>query len=76
MKMSYMCLHADVLIVTVTKVESQAVIETLKKETESPLRLVPIADKIYHDFGQINNINIFMTISEMGTGDIGATILS
>jgi nucleoside phosphorylase/tetratricopeptide (TPR) repeat protein len=64
--------QADVLIVTVTKIESQAVIEVFQKASGQVPKTTPIGDKIYRDLGLINGARVLMVRSEMGAGGLGA----
>ena len=64
---------ADVLIVTVTKVESQAVLELFKEVSGNAPQPKPIGDRVYHDLGEINRTRVFMGLSEMGSGGLGAS---
>lgn len=64
---------ADVLIVTVVTVESQAVMRVFQEATGKAPKPVLIGDRIYHDFGEINGARVFMALSEMGTGGLGAS---
>jgi nucleoside phosphorylase len=66
--------QADVLIVTVTKVESQAVLETFTKATGKKPASKPIGLHTYRDFGKINGAQVFMVMSEMGAGGLGASL--
>jgi nucleoside phosphorylase len=65
--------RADVLIVTVTKVESQAVLETFTKATGKEPASKPIGLHTYRDLGKINGAQVFMVMSEMGAGGLGAS---
>jgi nucleoside phosphorylase/tetratricopeptide (TPR) repeat protein len=65
-------MQADVLIVTVTKVESQAVLEVFKKATGQDSKPVVLGDTIYRDLGTVNGAKAFMVRSEMGAGGLGA----
>ena len=64
---------ADVLIVTVTKGESQAVMEVFKTAIRKAPQPKPIGDRVYHDLGEINHTRVFMALSEMGSGGPGAS---
>ena len=64
---------ADVLIVTVATVESQAVMRVFQEATGKAPKPVLIGDRIYHDLGEINGARVFMALSEMGTGGLGAS---
>jgi nucleoside phosphorylase/tetratricopeptide (TPR) repeat protein len=65
-------MQADVLIVTVTRVESQAVLEVFKKATGQDSKPVVLGDTIYRDLGTVNGAKVFMVRSEMGAGGLGA----
>jgi nucleoside phosphorylase/tetratricopeptide (TPR) repeat protein/AAA+ ATPase superfamily predicted ATPase len=69
-------MQADVLIVTVTKVESQAVLEVFKKATGHDAKRVSLENKIYRDLGTINGVCVSMVRSEMGAGGLGAALLT
>ena len=62
---------ADVLIVTVTKEESQAVMKVFHEAAKIIPKLVSIGDRIYHDLGEINTTRVFMALSEMGSSGLG-----
>jgi nucleoside phosphorylase/ActR/RegA family two-component response regulator len=64
---------ADILIITTTKVESQAVIQIFREATGSDSKTETIGDRIYHDLGEINGTRIFMALSEMGSAGLGAS---
>lgn len=65
--------HADVLIVTVTEVESNAVMEVFREATGRDAKPELIADEHYLDLGEINGSRVFMSLSGMGTGGIGGS---
>ncbi|HEY0601936.1 MAG TPA: tetratricopeptide repeat protein [Herpetosiphonaceae bacterium] len=64
---------ADLLIITVTDVESQAVIDVFQKATGQAPTPKPIGDRLYLDLGEINGARVFMALSGMGTGGIGGS---
>ena len=64
---------ADILIVTVAKVESQAVMKVFREAIGIDPKPVPISDRIYHNLGEVNGARIFMALSEMGAGGLGAS---
>lgn len=66
-------MHADVLIVTVTKIESKAVFQVFQKATGRAPKVVRVDDRIYQNLGVINGARVFMVQSEMGTGGPGAS---
>jgi nucleoside phosphorylase/tetratricopeptide (TPR) repeat protein len=65
-------MQADVLIVTVTRVESQAVRQVFREATNQDSEPESIGDRIYHDLGTINGARVFMARSQMGGGLGGA----
>src|ERR1041384_2621461 len=67
-------MHADVLIVTVTKVESKTVLQVFQEATGKAAKPTRIGDRMYQDIGVVNGANIFMAQSEMGTVGPGATL--
>lgn len=65
--------RADVLIVTVTKVEGRAVIDVFKEANGVASKIVPIDGQHYRDLGNINGARVYMAITEMGTGGVGGS---
>jgi nucleoside phosphorylase/tetratricopeptide (TPR) repeat protein len=65
-------MHTDVLIITVTKVESRAVLEVFREATGQAHKPTPIGDRVYQDLGVVNGARVFMVQSEMGAGGLGA----
>jgi nucleoside phosphorylase/tetratricopeptide (TPR) repeat protein len=64
---------ADVLIVTVTEVESRAVIDAFREVSGKEPKPEPIGDRIYLDLGEVNDTRVFMALSEMGSGGVGGS---
>lgn len=64
---------ADVLIVTVTDVESRAVMEAFREVVGKEPKPEPISDRIYLDLGDVNGTRVFMALSEMGSGGVGGS---
>lgn len=64
---------ADVLIVTVTDVESRAVIDAFREVVGKEPTPEPIGDRIYLDLGEVRDARVFMALSEMGSGGIGGS---
>lgn len=64
---------ADILIVTVTKVESQAVLATFKDATGQAARTETINGRVYRHLGEINGARILLGISGMGSGGLGGS---
>ncbi|HEY0739208.1 MAG TPA: tetratricopeptide repeat protein [Herpetosiphonaceae bacterium] len=68
-----MSAKADILIITVTDVESRAVMDVFQEATGQAPRPEPIGDRIYLDLGEIKGARVFMALSGMGTGGIGGS---
>src|ERR1700693_1498534 len=67
-------MKADVLIVTVTKPESQAVLRIFHEATGSQATHEPIGDKLYLALGTINDSRVFLVHTERGTAELVASI--
>ncbi len=65
--------RTDILIITVTKVESQAVMKVFQELTGAPPQPEKIDQRIYRNLGVVNGARIFMAQSEMGTSGLGAS---
>ncbi len=68
--------RADVLIVTVTRVETRAVLAAFAVATGQKASTVSIGDKIYRDLGTVNGARVFLALSEMGTVGPGSSLQS
>ena len=64
---------SDILLITVTKVESEAVISVSQELTGNDGKTKTIADRVYHDLGNINGKRVFLLQSEMGSSGLGAS---
>jgi nucleoside phosphorylase/tetratricopeptide (TPR) repeat protein len=64
---------ADVLIVTVTEVESRAVMEVFQEATGKDSKSEPIGDRTYLDLGEVNGARLFMALTEKGAGGVGGS---
>lgn len=65
--------EVDVLLVTVTKVEAQAVLSAVKEELGRDVRSLYVGDQTYYDLGEIGGARSLMVRSEMGaSGPSGA----
>ncbi|MGR3278151.1 phosphorylase family protein [Acaryochloris marina NIES-2412] len=71
-----MPLEADVLIVTVTKVESRAVIQAFEQFTGHQAIPDSINQRLYFNLGEVNGTKVFLTQSEMGSGGLDASLLT
>ena len=63
----------NVLIVTATRVETQAVLEVFLEATGQAPSVHPIRDRLYYDLGKINDTRVFMLECEMGSGGLGGS---
>ena len=63
----------DVLLVTVTRVESRAVLDAFERHTGQPAKIQPRGDKTYHDLGVVNGARVWLVLSEMGAGGLGGS---
>lgn len=63
--------RADVLLVTVTTVESTAVLAAIGDSGPPPS--LSIAGRVYFDLGEQGGARVWMTRSEMGSGGVGAS---
>lgn len=66
--------NADILIVTVTKTESRAVIDVFAEATKQRTRPFEVDGRTYFELGAINGAAVFMTQSEMGAGGLGSSL--
>lgn len=64
--------QVDVLLVTVTKVETTAVLTAFGKLEQS--RSLSIDGRVYFDLGVVNGARVWLTRSEMGAGGLGASL--
>ena len=71
-----MPLEANVLIVTVTKVESQAVIQAFEQFTGHQSIAESNNARVYFNLGEVNGAQVFLTQSEMGSGGLDAALLT
>jgi formylglycine-generating enzyme required for sulfatase activity/nucleoside phosphorylase len=66
----------NVLLVTVTRVEAEAVLDLFSKASGVPWKRHLIDDKIYYDLGEICGVNVYMVQSEMGAIGPGAALIT
>jgi len=66
----------SILIVTITKVETQAVLETFSQAAGKKWTRQVIGDKIYYDLGVHGGAPVFMVQSEMGTATPAGALLT
>lgn len=65
----------DILLITVTTVEAQAVLTLFAKESGKPFQRRFIGDKTYFDLGTFSGARVMMVQSEMGSGGPGGSLL-
>ncbi len=68
-------LKTDILLITVTTVEAQAVLHLFAKETGGAFQRRFIGDKTYFDLGEIHGARVMLAQSEMGTRGPGGALL-
>lgn len=68
--------HADVLLVTVTKVETQAVFHLMEERFGYHRREQFIGHKTYYHLGEINKAQVVLVRSEMGASGPGGASLT
>jgi len=64
---------ADVLIVTVTEVESRAVMKVFREATGKDSKPEPIGDRIYLDLGEVKSGRVFIALTGMGSGGLSGS---
>lgn len=69
-------LRADILLVTVTEVETHAVLAAVEEHMGRGGERRFIGDKTYHDLGLIGDARTFLVRSEMGSGGRGGSLLT
>jgi nucleoside phosphorylase len=68
--------EADVLIITVTRVESSATIAAFEQTSGVKAKPQSIEDRFYFNLGTIGSARVFLTQSEMGSGGLGASLMT
>jgi nucleoside phosphorylase len=68
-----MGIKADILLVTVNKHETQAILTAFKEATGFFAKEDTIDDRVYRDLGVINETRVYHALSEMGSAGPGAT---
>ena len=66
--------QADLLIVTVTRLEARAVLTAFEGATGQKAQAVSIGDRVYRDLGSLNGTRAFLALSEMGAMGLGASL--
>ena len=68
--------ECDVLLVTVTDIETESLLETAKALTKLGYKEQPGEHKTYFDPGVIGGARVFAVRSEMGLDTIGGSLLT
>lgn len=68
--------QCDVLLVTVTDVETETLLETAKTRTGRDYKTEPGNQKTYFDLGMIGGARVFAVRSEMGSDTLGGSLLT
>lgn len=66
--------QADVLLITVTKTESRAVLQCFETLSKSKAQPIHIDKRVYFDLGEINGAAVYLTQSAMGTTALDASL--
>lgn len=66
----------DVLLVTVTDVETEAVLTILKARFNRSAQLRVISERTYFDLGEIGGAATYLVRSEMGSGGVGGSLFT
>lgn len=66
--------QADVLLITVTKTESRAVLQCFEALSKSKAQPIYIDKRVYFDLGEINGAAVYLTQSAMGTAALDASL--
>lgn len=64
---------ADVLLITVNKHETEALLKAFAEATGNEATNDPRGDRLYRNLGTINGMRVFHALSEMGSGGLGGT---
>ena len=64
---------SKILIITVNDLEIQAVVTAFETAAEQKARVFTKGDRTYQDLGIVNDSQVFMAISEMGSQGLGAS---
>jgi nucleoside phosphorylase len=68
-----MPLRADVLLVTVTEIETNAILNVFRKKLQHSYQRYCVGIKTYYDLGTVNNTHVFLVQSEMGVSGTGSS---
>lgn len=66
--------QADILILTVNRFETRAVLTAFEAATGQKAQTVALGDKVYRDLGSVNGARVFLALSEMGTIGPGSSM--
>jgi nucleoside phosphorylase len=69
-------LRADVLLVTVTEIETDAVLQVFRETCGHDYQLYFIGKKTYYELGIVNDASVFLVQSEMGVSGPGSSLLT
>ncbi len=62
----------DILLITVNRIETRAVLDAFELVTGHNAKPYTINDRLYHDLGTVNDTRVFHALSEMGSSGLGA----
>jgi nucleoside phosphorylase len=67
-------MHADVLLVTVTEIETTAVLEAFQETCKHDPKRHFVGIKTYYELGKVNGVQVFLVQSEMGVSGPGGSL--
>jgi nucleoside phosphorylase len=67
-------MQADILLVTVTEMESRAALAVFDEHAKREAPVMEIEGRHYFDLGSVRGARVAMTQSEMGTGGLDASL--
>lgn len=67
-------MNVDLLLLTVNRFETKAVLEVFEQVTGRPAEVVSIDDRLYRNLGSVNGTSVFHALSEMGSASAGAAL--
>ena len=67
---------ADILLVTVNRIETKAVLEAFATATGQKAAIFDLGNQSYHELGRLNGLRVVQAQSEMGSVGLGASLIT
>jgi nucleoside phosphorylase len=67
-------MSVDLLLLTVNRAETRAILGAFERATGRPAESVLVEDRVYRNLGSINGTSVFHALSEMGSASAGAAL--